>query len=178
MFPEFMNDILGQARCGHCNAPQTIADIRVVGVRPPEEFEAFRGEPVFIIIMGCKNCGQWTNHTIRRSRADSIEGVVSFIKLIEAECEGKTPPINIPGLEKKLNPPPAPIPPQRTAEARPRPSIRDDQPDTPPTQREIQFFLQRLRKTSFKRSSKGFKDWMKGFGVDDDAPCDHPDDQG
>lgn len=177
MFPEFMNDILGQARCGHCNAPQTIADIQVVGVRPPEEFEAFYAEPVFNIIMGCKKCGQWTNHTMRRSRAESIEGVVSFIELIERECEGKKPPLNIPGLGKKSKPVPNPSA-QRAAEAagnsRPRPSRRDNQPDTPPTQREIQHFLHRLRKTSFKRGSEGFKDWMKDMGAgpgatDDDA---------
>src|SRR5438874_3100979 len=108
MFPKYMNDMLGQACCGHCNAPQTIADIRVVGVRPPEEFEAFRGEPVFIMIMVCKNCGQWTNHTMRRSRAESIEGIVSFIKLIERECEGKKPPLNIPGLGKNSACAPAP----------------------------------------------------------------------
>jgi hypothetical protein len=172
MFPEFMNDILGQARCGHCDAPQTIADIRVVGVRPPEEFEAFRGEPVFIIIMGCKNCGQWTNHTMRRSRAESVEGIVSFIQMIERDCEGKKPPLNIPGLGRKTTPAAMPLPdtPQPAADAtgnsRPRPSRRKNQPDTPPTQREIQAFLHRLRKTSFRRKSKGFSKWMKEFGAD------------
>jgi hypothetical protein len=53
-----------------------------------------------------------------------------------------------------------------------RPSRRENQPDTPPTQQEIQAFLHRLRRTSFKRGSKGFKTWMKGFGIDSDASGD------
>ena len=101
MFPDYMNDMLGQARCGHCNAPQTLADIQIVGVRRPEEFEAFYGEPVFIMVMGCKECGQWTNHTMRRPSGDAIYGIVRFIELIKKECQGKKPPLNIPGLGKK-----------------------------------------------------------------------------
>ena len=45
MFPDYMNDMLRQACCGHCNAPQTHADIQILGVRRPEEFEAFYACP-------------------------------------------------------------------------------------------------------------------------------------
>ncbi|HEX8524205.1 MAG TPA: hypothetical protein VF669_18265 [Tepidisphaeraceae bacterium] len=58
-----------------------------------------------------------------------------------------------------------------------RPSRRKNQPDSPPTQAEIRAFLNRLRKTSFKRSSKGFKHWMQGFGVNSDAPDPHSSEQ-
>lgn len=173
MFPNYMNDMLRQTCCGHCEAPQSIEDIRVVGVRRPEEFEAFYAEPVFIIITGCKNCGQWTNHTMRRSRADAIAGISSFIDLIERKCQDKKPPINIPGLGKKpastsevsASPPSAQNP---VDESHPRPSVRHNQPTTPPTQREIQHFLHRLRKTSFRRGTKGFSKWMKDIGADTD----------
>lgn len=170
MFPDFMNDMLSQARCGQCNAPQTPADIQIVGVRRPEEFEAFYGEGVFVIVMSCNACGQWTNYSMRRPRADSIAGCARFIDLIEQECQGKKPPLNIPGLEKKSKRTSTRAHmPQRAAEGSPRPSRRENQPDTPPTQREIQCFLHRLRKTSFKRNSKGFSDWMKDMGADGDA---------
>jgi hypothetical protein len=82
----------------------------------------------------------------RRTRAQSLEGVSSFITAIE-----------------RSNPP--------------RPSIRASQPDTPPTQREVQEFLRRLRKASFQSGSIGFLDWMKDIGVDPDAGDDSPDDQ-
>ena len=49
----------------------------------------------------------------------------------------------------------------------PRPSRRKNQPDTPPTPGEIQAFLHRLRKTSFRRKSKGFREWMKDIGAGD-----------
>jgi hypothetical protein len=174
MFPTYMQYILDRARCGHCNAPQTTADIAMVGVRRPEEFEAFYAEPVFVIVMGCKHCGQWTNNTIRRTRNDSVDGFVSFIQLIEAECAGKKPPLNIPGLGKKSQAAPcnpsSPDATNRPANAldkqRPRPSIRPNQPVTPPTQEEIQAFLRRLRATPFKRGSKGFATWMKKLGAD------------
>lgn len=165
MFPDFMQDMVNLMECGHCDAPQTIADIRVVGIRRPEEFEAFRGEPVFIIITGCPQCGQWTNHTMRRSRAQSIAGCNSFIDLIEKECKGKKPPINIPGLGKKSARSSAG---ESESSQRPRPSRRLNQPQTPPTQQEIQQFLGRLRRTSFKRSSKGFTNWMKELGSDEE----------
>jgi hypothetical protein len=51
-----------------------------------------------------------------------------------------------------------------------RPSRRRNQPLTPPTRPEIQAFLNRMRKTSFKRSSKGFKEWMSRFGLAADVP--------
>ena len=144
------------------NAPQTTTDIQNgLASAALKNSKPFYGEPVFIMVMGCKTCCQVTNHTMRRPRAESLEGCVSFIKLIEAECEGKSPPLNIPGLGKKGMPEPTALPNarQRAADAinnsRPRPSRRENQPDTPPTQREIQAFLHRLRKTSFRPEVEG-----------------------
>ena len=50
-----------------------------------------------------------------------------------------------------------------------RPSRRRGQPVTPPSQKEVRAFLNRLRLTPFKRGSKGFKKWMKDFGAELDA---------
>ena len=37
-----------------------------------------------------------------------------------------------------------------------------------PTDEEVQTFLKQLKRTSFKRSSKGFRHWMRQFGIDID----------
>jgi hypothetical protein len=167
MFPDYMNDMLREACCGHCNAPLSTADIQIVGVRRPEEFEAFYGEPVFVIIMGCKACGQWTNHMMRRSLADSIQGISGFVKLIEKECEGKEPILKIPGLTKRS---PAAEPPRQLPQPvdgnRPRPSILPGHPNGPMMDAEVKAFIFRTNKTSFRVGSNGFKKWLKHFGID------------
>jgi hypothetical protein len=159
-----MTDMLAHARCGHCNEPQTIADIQIVGVRRPEDFEAFHAEPVFVMVMSCTACGQWTNHAMRRPGGDATDAIVKFIVLIKQECQGKKPALPLPGLGKKRSDASEEMPPQSREHSPLRPSIRDDHPVTPPTQREIQLFLNRLRKTSFRRRSKGFSNWLKDLG--------------
>ncbi len=101
MFPDYMNDMLRQASCGHCNAKLTLTDIAVVGIRRPEDFEAFYGDPVFVMAMDCPNCGQRTNHTIRLPVKRCVEGIFGFGNFIEVENKNKKPPLNIPGLGKK-----------------------------------------------------------------------------
>jgi hypothetical protein len=172
MFPHWMTDMLAHARCGHCNEPQTAADIQIVGVRRPEECEAFHAEPVFVMVMNCNACGQFTNHAMRRPGGEATDAIVRFIVLIKQECQGKKPPLNIPGLGKKRERSAPATPLHQSAAAPPRPSRRDGQSDTPPSQREIQAFLRRLRKASFRSGSKGFKDWMKDIGADPEAGGD------
>lgn len=52
---------------------------------------------------------------------------------------------------------------------------------TPPPQtlisdKEVRVFLNRLKRTSFKRKSKSFKAWMKDMGAPIDGPCAGADD--
>ena len=153
MFPSWTTDMLAHARCGHCNEPQTIADIQIVDVRRPEGFEAFHAEPIFVMVMSCTACGQWTHHSMRRRGGDATDAIVKFIVLIKQECQGKKPPLEIPGSRCKRKGDTASA---NTTPGKLWPSIRQHQPDTPPTQGEIQAFLRRLRATPFRRNSKGF----------------------
>ena len=155
--------------------------MQAVGIRHPEEFEAWKAEPVFFISLGCPYCGRVTNLLTRQPLSKVLDGVTAFAQVIEQQCQGKEPPLKIPGLTtpKPPAPPPAPAPPLAPATAGAsdptaplRPSRRSNQPVTPPTQAEIRAFLNRLRKTSFKRGTKGFKTWMKDIGADPDKPVD------
>lgn len=51
-------------------------------------------------------------------------------------------------------------------------------PRTPISDKEVKTFLNRLNRTSFKRSSKGFQQWMKDLGapliMPDEGPDDNP----
>jgi hypothetical protein len=110
--------------------------------------------------------------TVREPLKSVIAAMREFVAVIDEVGRNTPPPINLPSRQ----PQPADEPGTSTKTSENsgplRPSVRDDQPDTPPTQREIQAFLHRLRRTSFRRSSKGFTDWMKEMGADPGAADD------
>ena len=174
MYPKWMQKMLYCNPCRGCRIRLDAQNVQAVGIRYPEEFEAWKAEPVLFISLGCPYCGQVLNLLARQPLAKALDAVAAFGHVIEQQCQGKEPPLKIQGLTTAKPPPPPPTPaPPTTADAdRLRPSRRSNQPVTPPTQAEIRAFLNRLRKTSFRRGTKGFKTWMKEMGADPDKPAD------
>jgi hypothetical protein len=180
MYPPWMNEMFRCLPCSGCGSRLASDDIEIVGVRRPEEWEAWLAQPIFVISLICRNCGQVTNALHRQPLGEVVNGVTAFVRDIERDCQGKEPLVKIPGLTtaKPAGSPssPAPTPPAPTEPPdHVRPSRRRNQPVKPPTPAEIRAFLNRMRKTSFKRGSKGFKNWMKNIGADPDKPVEDSD---
>ena len=176
MYPKWMQKMLYCNPCRGCRIRLDAQNVQAVGIRYPEEFEAWKAEPILCITLACPYCGQALNLLSREPLQKVLDAVTAFARVIEQQCQGKEPPLKIPGLTTPTPaaPPPTPAPPATSSgdADRLRPSRRGNQPVTPPTQAEIRAFLNRLRRTSFKRGSKGFKTWMKDIGADPDKPVD------
>jgi hypothetical protein len=164
MYPKWVEEIC-RTPC-ECHGLPGIDDIVAIGVARPGKGAEFMG-PMAMVMVVCPSCGQLMNITVREPLKSVIAAMRQLVEVID-EVGRKTPPsFNLPRPK-----------PQQTSEGaganasearRPlRPSLRKDQPATPPTQREIQSFLRRLRTVSFKRGTKGFTEWLRDLGADDD----------
>jgi hypothetical protein len=171
MYPKWMQEMLYCNPCTGCRIRLDAQNVQAVGIRQPEEFEAWKAEPVFFVSLACPYCGQVVNLLSRQPLTKSLDGIEAFGRVVEQQCQGKEPPLEIPGFTTPTSPP-TPTAPADGDTDQLRPSRRSNQPVTPPTQAEIRAFLNRLRKTSFKRGSKGFKTWMKDIGADAENPAD------
>lgn len=153
MYPKWIYEIC-QTPCINCRATPTADDIVAIGMTRPAKSEAYTG-PLATLVVVCPTCRERMCIAVREPLTSLIQAVRHFARVVDEAGVNTPPPINLP------------LPKITTGSADlPRPSKRRDQPATPPTQQEIQAFLYRLRKTSFKRDSNGFAGWMKDLGAD------------
>lgn len=152
MYPKWIYEIC-QTPCVNCRATPTADDIVAIGMTRPDKTEAYIG-PLATLVVVCPTCRERMCIAVREPLNSVIQAVRHFTKVADETGVSTPPPFNL-----HL--------PKITAgnSDLPRPSKRQDQPNTPPTQEEIQAFLRRLRKTSFKRRSKGFAGWMRRMGT-------------
>lgn len=164
MYPKWVEKA-SRLICEDCHGIGSFHDIIAIGIARPNPQETYTGS-LAMMIVACPVCGERMSITIKQPMESVMEAMAEFAQLTDQAAKNAKPPIQIP--------PKKPVEPKVGHKGTNplRPSIRENQPGTPPTQREIQSFLQRLRKTSFKSGSKGFKDWMKGFGVNADDGTD------
>ena len=164
MYPKWVEKA-ARLICEDCRGCGSVHDIIAIGVASASRKEASTGLQALLIV-ACPCCGERMSITVNKPMESIMEAMREFVRHSEETANGATPPIQLS--------PKKPVEPKLVREdiGILRPSVRGNQPDTPPTQREIQHFLHRLRTTSFKRSTKGFKNWMKDFGADPDKPVD------
>lgn len=163
MYPNWVEEV-SRTPCGRCHRIPTPTDIIAVGAARPNAIEAYVG-PLAMILVLCPRCGERMCITLREPVESVVEALREFVHVTAEESKKVKPPIHFPRSKPRGADNPA-ITKTNDGVGPLRPSRREGQPDTPPTQREIQLFLSRLRKTSFKRGSKGFTDWMKDMGAD------------
>jgi hypothetical protein len=171
MYPKWIAKVTRLA-CAECRYCTSFHDIVAIGMSRPSKQEAYIG-PLAMLILICPGCGRRIEITLREPIESVILAMRELVRLADETGRNTPPPFNF--SKPKTDPGGEAATKISDGGGALRPSRRADQPDTPPTQREIQAFLQRLRKTSFKRGSKSFADWMKYMGADDDVAGDAPD---
>jgi hypothetical protein len=159
MYPKWVEEV-SRTPCAECHGVPTTADIIAVGTARPSKQEAYLG-PLAMLLVDCPNCGGRMYITLREPIQSVIRAMREFVRIADEAGRKTPPPFN---FGTKARDAAAAV--TRDGSGPLRPSRRKNQPDTPPTQREIQAFLHRLRKTSFKRGSKGFRNWMKDIGAE------------
>ena len=164
MYPEWLISLFADNTCVRCRTALTTDDIDAVGTRRPMPHDDPRA-PLALIIVTCKHCGQCINCTLPLDLPAVLDAVTAFAARIARAAETKDADLNGPHFQRS---PATGNATERPNIERVRPSRRDGQPLTPPTQREIQAFLNRMRATPFKRGTKGFDRWMKRMGIDPD----------
>lgn len=169
MYPQWVEEIC-RTPCAECHAVPALCDIIAIGSARPSKREAYLG-PLAMLLVACPGCGGRMYITVREPIDTVILAMREFVRLADEAGRNTPPPLNF--SKPKSNAGSATL--GADSSGKLRPSRRKNQPDTPPTQQEIQAFLRRLRKTSFKRRSKGFTTWMKDIGAGDDLEVDTPD---
>lgn len=159
MYPKWVQEIC-TTPCTGCRATPALDDIIAVGAARPAKQEAYLG-PLAMLLVVCPNCGGRMYITLREPIQSVIRAMREFARIADEAGRNTPPPFNFGTKARDAS---AAV--TRDGTGPLRPSRRENQPDTPPTQQEIQAFLRRLRKTSFKRGSKGFTNWMKDIGAE------------
>jgi hypothetical protein len=168
MYPKWIAKAARLA-CAECRYCTSFHDIVAIGMSRPSKQEAYIG-PLAMLILICPGCGRRIEVTLREPIETVILAMRELVRLADEIGRNTPPPFS---FSKPKSHADGPTVTKSSDDSGPlRPSRREDQPDTPPTQQEIQLFLRRLRKTSFKRGSKGFADWMKDMGAVDRADGD------
>jgi hypothetical protein len=167
MYPKWIAKATRLA-CKDCRYCTSFHDIVGIGMTRPSRKEPYAG-PSALITLACPGCGVRIHVTVREPVESVILALGEMARLADEAGRNKPSPFNFSKLKTDAG---------SEAETKIgdggglRPSRRAGQPDTPPTQHEIQAFLRRLRKTSFRRKSKGFSRWMKEFEADAGAGGD------
>jgi hypothetical protein len=162
MYPKWVEEV-SRTPCGECHASPTIADIVAIGTARPAKREAYLG-PLARVLIACPGCGGQMYITLREPIASVILAMREFVRLADETGRNTPPPFNFSKPKTDLGGEAATDVSEGCGAL--RPSRRTNQPDTPPTQQEIQLFLRRLKNVSFKRTSKGFNNWMRDMRAD------------
>jgi hypothetical protein len=148
MYPSWLIDLFQGNLCSECKTALTIADVESIGVRRP--YPSGPPWPLAKISCVCGHCGNRMECTIDQP----LESILPAVECLYREIADAAPPrtgfFQIPSPNQM-----APSAERENAPA--RPSCRKDQPLTPPTEQEINVFLARLRKMSFKAGSRSLK---------------------
>src|SRR5947209_1073004 len=141
MYPKWIEEVC-RTSCGKCHVVPTPIDIISVGIARPNNIEAYIG-PLAMLLVECPCCGERMYITLRESVESVVEAIHEFVKVVAEAARNVPPPIQLPRSKPRRESDRAT---ERSDNSNVplRPSVRDNQPDTPPTQREIQLFLHRL----------------------------------
>ena len=160
-------------RCSKCDGTLKIDQIVAVGLYTPNEVSDTAAGPMAGIEVRCDDCGQLLRITSDVDVDDIAAGTKAFYHLIlehrmdtEHKVWVRLPSPNF--IEKNK------VPKHNDAfglrEGRIKRVRRDAALQQMPSDKEVQVFLNKLRRTSFKRDSKSFKRFMTELCVDLDLP--------
>lgn len=165
MYPKWIVEAARLA-CADCRYCTSVHNIVAIGMSRPSKQEAYIG-PLAMLILICPGCGRRMEVTLREPIESVIFAMRELVRLADETGRNTPPPFSF--IKPKTDSSSEGVTKISESSGAPRPSRRPGQPDTPPTPQEIQAFLRRLRKTSFKRASRGFKTWMQDLRADESA---------
>ena len=187
-YPQWVRQIFEPGfKCTRCGQRLQLADLVSVGVSRPPAGNLLDKKPRGRAFADCSKCFKTFCFEVEAPQADIVEAVNEFYEHLDLfgdpapgnqdKPRDKKPDIKKPGkamwsiddiIQKGGDslPPKTPLEKQwHAAGKRHKGSLTDM-----PTEEEVQAFLKQLNRTSFKRSSKGFRHWMRQFGIDIDQP--------
>ena len=159
MYPEWLAGMFGHNPCTECRSALSLADIESVGIRRPDH--AAWPYPLGMVVCVCRRCG----NRMQCMMDVPLEAVLAAVEALYREVADAAPPKT---GTLQITPPLAP------GDVSPvRPSVREGQPEGPPTDEEVNSFLNRLRRMSFKTGSEGLEHLRGADGrTDNGHPAD------
>ncbi len=169
-YPRWVHDAAdGQVICPECDRMIQLDGIRAIGVQYPETKQVHDRRPVAFVMTYCEDCDGRISLVAQVDKSQMLSAVETLYDYIEAQrpyTEVASPfaakPHN--AIPKSGERWPAAV---AWAKRRRRQLAQLAQP---PTDKETQVFLNRLKRTSFKRSSKSFEEFMWLMGIDIRTP--------
>lgn len=171
-YPSWIKAVfIKQNNCVKCNCKIGIEDIVSIGLYTPNEISDMAVGPQVGLDMGCQDCGNLLRYTFDIPLPSLFEGIDAFYDLIaehrmDSEHSGW---VRLPSPNHKPKGVPKHNPKFGLHEARIKRVRRDPAVQEMPTDKEVQVFLNKLKRASFKRSSKTFKRFMAELRVDLDT---------
>ncbi|MEM6392781.1 MAG: hypothetical protein AAF797_08430 [Planctomycetota bacterium] len=175
-YPKWVRDIVdAKIRCPKCNRLIETLDIRGIGVQFPENNQVHDRSPVAQITTQCRTCFHQTRLLMHVEKIPLLSAVETLFDYIEADrsfTEAASPFLPSPNIKppKAEGDNPVEIVPGQTKlaakafeERRRRAERRLKEM---PTDREVRAFLNKLKKTSTKRSTKSYRQFMWNLGID------------
>ena len=187
-YPKWVVDMFKDnlIRCKQCFRRMTVSDIYSLGVSFPYDNQHYDRSPRGRVSCQCGQCGKPYTFEKPVDKIELFSGVESLYDVIEAEAADRSgdddnddeedhwlpsPNLGVPPgyREKNKHFSFDVVPPENAAPDKQNDSIRRRKRkalDRPPTDREVKAFLNTLKRTSFKLSSKSYAQFMKRLGID------------
>jgi len=174
-WPEWIRELFTERMtCPHCKHRLRLEHVVGIGINFSHASWPFDRQPIARIIVVCDQCFKNTDIEMIQDKESILMGVDAVFNHIESQrefTEKASPFLPSPNLD----PPPADdedhldvIPNKTSAEKRmdTNRSRRKAHLKKPPGDREVETFLNKLKATSFKRSSKSYRKFMRALGID------------
>jgi len=172
-YPAWIKSVFKEKNtCGRCGCMIGIEDIVSIGLYTPNEIADSAVGPQPSFDTRCPDCGHLLRYSFDIDLPLLFDGISEFSDLITKYRMDETRKtwVVLPSPNYKKRGVPKHNPEFGLHEARIKRVRRNPALQQMPTDKEVQVFLNKLERASFKRSSKGFKRFMAELRVDLDAP--------
>lgn len=172
-YPKWIKAIFNQQNpCSKCKRELGIEDIVAIGLYDPGEISDSAVGPQTGFDTRCPDCGHLLRYTFDVPLPSLFRAINEFYNLISLyRMDGmRQTTVILPSPNCKKNGIPDHNPAFGLHESRIKRIRRDPALQAMPTDKEVQVFSNKLRRASFKRDSKSFKQFMKELRVDLDTP--------
>ena len=174
-FPPWIAGMLGRhSECTQCKTPLSSEDVISIGLYCPTSISVDVIGPRGGFDIRCPQCDHIMRYSLDVPLTDVVMAINSFYELILGRMDETPEPmwamLPSPNLKKNKYETPAHNPEFGLEEGRIRRTRKDPKLQQMPSGKEVQAFLKRLDKTSFKFWSKSYKKFMDDLRVEFHPP--------